>query len=325
MKILDQLVMACRTMNYAPATEQCYRDWIEDYLRFHKELAGQWVHPTLLRELAVQDYLNELAVRRELSASSQSQAMCAIVFFYKAVLEQPLERIEAFRAKRLERVPTVLSTGEVRRVLDELGRHPSLGLLGQLLYGGGLRVSEGCELRVMDLDFDRKQMLVRDGKGWKDRAVPLPAMCAEPLRLHLARVRRQYEADCAKGPDWGWAPVPASIEHKMPNDGRTWGRQFVFPSAVSRVNEDLQRRERWHVASGVVSRAVKDAGQRAGMTKRVTPHVFRHSFATHLLEAGADIRTVQDLLGHVNVSTTMIYTHVMSRGALGVVSPLDRL
>lgn len=325
MKILDQLVAACRTHNFSMATERCYRAWVENYLRFHRSIAGTWIHPQSLRESAVEAFLNELALRRELSASSQNQALCALLFFYKVVLQEPLGRIEAFRAKRPERVPTVLSPGEVRCVLDELNRHPYLGLLGELLYGGGLRVSEGCELRVMDLDFERRQMIVRGGKGWKDRAVPLPGRCVEKLRQHLEHVRLQHERDCAKGPEWGWAPVPPSVQHKMPEDGRHWVRQFVFPSAVSRVNVELQRRERWHLASGVVSRAVKEAGLRAGVMKRVTPHVLRHSFATHLLESGADIRTVQELLGHADVSTTMVYTHVMNRGVLGVISPLDRL
>jgi integron integrase len=325
MKLLDELTVACRTMNYAPSTETSYRRWVEDYLRFHHDQAGRWVHPRELREPAVQLYLSSLAVNRRLSATTQTQALCALLFLYQHILGEPLNEIAAFRGKRPERVPTVLSVGEVRRVLDELNRHPYFGLMAQLLYGGGLRISEGCELRVMDLDIDRKQMIIRGGKGYKDRAVPLPVKCLDHLHQHLDSVKLQYETDCAKGPEWGWAPVPASVEHKMPNDGRTWGRQFVFPSAVCRVNEALQRRERWHVAPGVIARAVKDAGLRAGVTKRVTPHVFRHSFATHLLESGADIRTVQDLLGHIDVSTTMIYTHVMNRGALGVVSPLDRL
>jgi integron integrase len=324
-KILDQLVMACRTMNFAPSTETCYLSWVEQYLRYHRDLNRKWIHPNELREPAVESFLSHLAVHRQLSASSQSQAMCALVFFYQQVLQQPLGQIAAFRAKRPVRVPTVLSADEVRRVMAELDRQPTMGLLGRILYGGGLRVSEGCELRVMDLDFDRRQIAIRCGKGFKDRLVPLPEKCFVPLRHYLDKVKWQHDKDCAKGPEWGWAPVCDSVRHKMPNDARTWPRQFVFPSAVLRVNDELRRRERWHTATGVIGSAVKDASQRSGVLKRVTPHVFRHSFATHLLEAGSDIRTVQDLLGHVDVSTTMIYTHVANKGSCGVLSPLDRI
>jgi integron integrase len=325
MKVLDRFIMACRTMNYAPATERCYHDWVADYLRFHKDLNGDWVHPNQLREPAVEHYLNDLAVVRKLSASSQTQAFCALLLFYKVVLDQPLERIVAFRGKRPDMVPTVLSPDEVRRVLMVLDGHPTMGLLCRLLYGGGLRVSEGCELRVMDLDFDRRQVIVRNAKGHKDRVVPLPMVCNESLRRHLVSVRRKYDKDCAKGPAWGWAPVCDRVRHKMPVDGRAWERQFVFPSAVTRWHAEMQRHERWHVASAFVSRAVKQAGRTAAVQKRVTPHVFRHSFATHLIENGTDIRTVQDLLGHVDVSTTMVYTHVANKGSCGVLSPLDRL
>jgi integron integrase len=325
MKLLDQLVVACRTMNFAPSTEQCYLDWVADYLRFHKDQSGDWIHPRELREPAVEAYLNHLAVVRRLAASSQSQAMCALVFLYRAVLDEPLNRIASVRSKRPETVPTVLSLDEVRRVLALLDRHPTIGLLSRLLYGGGLRVSEGCELRVMDVDFDRRQLVIRCAKGWKDRVVPLPQSCCDPLRRHLEGVRHKHDTACAKGPEWGWAPVCDRLRHKMPVDGRLWERQFVFPAAVTRTNPETQQRERWHIATGVVSNAVKKAGHAAGVMKRVTPHVFRHSFATHLLEAGTDIRTVQELLGHVDVRTTMIYTHVVNKGSCGVLSPLDRL
>ncbi|CAN5456294.1 hypothetical protein BH11PLA2_BH11PLA2_32080 [soil metagenome] len=266
MKILDQLVMACRTMNFAPATESCYLSWVDQYLRYHRDLNRAWVHPHELHEPAVQLFLSHLAVNRQLSASTQTQAMCALVFFYREVLRQPLGEIHAFRAKRPERIPTVLSVDEVRRVLTELDRQPTLGLLGRLLYGGGLRVSEGCELRVMDLDFDRRQIVIRCGKGFKDRLVPLPEKCTGPLRQHLERVKLQHDRDCAKGPEWGWAPVCDSVRHKMPNDARTWPRQFVFPSAVSRVNPETPRRERWHTATGVITAAVKDSARREGFS-----------------------------------------------------------
>ena len=325
MKLLDQLVIACRTMNFAMATETCYLRWVEDYLRYHRDLAGIWIHPKNLREQAVQLYLSHLAVNRRLSASSQSQAMCALVFFYQQVLGDGLGEITAVRAKRPERLPTVLSMDEVRRVLSELDRSPVMGLLCPLLYGGGLRVSEGCELRVMDFDFDRRQLMVRSGKGWKDRAVPLPGKTVEPLQRHLESQRRQHTRDCEQGESHGWCAVPDSLEHKRPGAGREWGWQFAFASSVCRWSAERKRHERWHLSTATVSAAVKEAGELSGMTKRVTPHVFRHSFATHLLESGADIRTVQELLGHSDVSTTMIYTHVLQRGACGVVSPLDRL
>jgi integron integrase len=325
MKLLEQLDAACSTMNFAVATRECYHHWVVDYLQFHRQRAGRWIHPTELRESAVEAYLTGLAVQRQLSASSQSQALCALVFLYRSVLKSPLGELSAVRAKRPERLPTVLSVAEVRRLLDRLSARPVLQVLCGLLYGGGLRVSEGCGLRDMDLDFDRRQVWVRGGKGWKDRAVPLPGKCVAALREHLGGVRRQHETDCAKGEASGWAPVPASVEHKCPGAGRAWGRQYAFPSAVVRWNERLKRRERWHTPPALVSAAVKAASTAAGIAKRVSPHTLRHSFATHLLETGADIRTVQELLGHADVSTTMIYTHVLSRGACGVTSPLDRL
>jgi integrase len=206
-----------------------------------------------LREAGVERYLTHLAVDRDLSASSQNQAVCALVFLYRDVLKEPLGEFSAVRAKRPQRLPTVLSVDEVRRVLTALGRHPTFGLMGQLLYGGGLRVGECCELRVMDLDFDRRQVWVRDGKGGKDRAVPLPAVALGPLRGHLESVKRTHDRDAAKGPDWGWAPVPAGVEHKCPGAGREWGRKFAFPSAVVRWSELRRRHERWHTSPTTIA------------------------------------------------------------------------
>lgn len=325
MKLLEQLAAKCRTMNFARSTEECYTAWVEDYLRFHRDRAGKWIHPNHLREPAVEAFLTHLAVKRRLAASSQSQAMCALVFFYKAVLQYPLGRITAFRAKRPERLPTVLSAEEVRRVLDALDRHPVHGLLARLLYGGGLRVGEGCTLRVQDVDFGRGQIVVRCAKGWKDRVVPLPDSVRPVLARQIDSVNALHARALAKGPDWGWAPVAIALEHKRPGAGREFGWQYVFPSAVTTRDGESGKQLRWHTSTATIAAAVKTAAGTAGIAKRVSPHVFRHSFATHLLEGGSDIRTVQELLGHADVSTTMIYTHVLARGACGVVSPLDRL
>lgn len=325
MKLLEQFAAACRTMNYAKATEECYTAWVVDYLNFHRRRAGRWVHPDHLREPEAEAFLSHLATDRRLAASSQSQALCALVFLYREVLGQPLERLHAVRAKRPERLPTVLSRDEVRRVLAVLDRHPTHGLLVRLLYGAGLRVGEGCTLRVADLDFDRRQIVVRGGKGFKDRVVTFPEQCRAGLAAQVERVREQHQRAEGKGPAWGWAPVADSLRHKRPQAGRELGWQFVFPSAVTTRHPESGRYERWHTSAAVIAGAVKGAAETGGVRKRVSPHTFRHTFATHLLEDGADIRTVQSLLGHADVSTTMIYTHVLNRGPAGVVSPLDRL
>lgn len=324
MKVLERVVVACQRRRFARGTTRAYRGWVEQFLRYHRDVAGSWVHPDKLRERDVEGFLSWLAVQRQLAVSSQNQALNALVFFYKEVLGQPLGEFSAVRSKRPERLPTVLSVEETRLVLAALAAHPVHELLGQLLYGAGLRVSEGCMLRVMDLDFTRRQVMVRAGKGEKDRAVPLPERTREGLGKQIERIKLWHEKALARGPEWGWAPVPVSLEHKRPGAGRELGWQFVFPSAVTTWNKETNRRERWHLSRGVISAAVKHAALAAGVVKRVSPHVFRHSFATHLLESGADIRTVQQLLGHADVSTTMIYTHVLQRGAAGVLSPLDR-
>jgi integron integrase len=314
-------------MNFAPTTEHCYWRWIADYLRFHRDRAGDWVHPDSLREPHVEAFLTDLAVGRKLAASSQSQALCAIVFLYGEVLKQPLGSLSAIRAKRPERLPTVLSHQEVGRILAALPDHPMHGLMVRLLYGTGMRISECCTLRVMDVDFDRRQIVLRGAKGFKDRAVPLPISSVDDLRRQIARVQRVWEKDCER--DGGYVPLPTAVAHKRPGAAREFHWQYLFPSAVRRPVVDeatgQRRYERWHIARGVIVNVVTEATRRAGVGKRVTPHTFRHTFATHLLENGADIRTVQELLGHAHVETTMIYTHVLDVGARGVVSPLDRL
>src|SRR5262245_32835145 len=213
MKLLEQLERACRTMNFSEATQECYRRWVEDYLRYHYRRSGKWVHPGDLRETGTEQFLTHLAVDRRLAASTQSQALCALVFLYRAVLKAPLGEFSAIRAKRPVRLPTVLSVAEVRRVLESLQPKSVHGRMASILYGGGLRVSECCALRIMDLDLDRRQLLIRNSKGWKDRFVPLPARSIDRLERHLQVLAEQHARDADRGEAWGWAPVPVSLEH----------------------------------------------------------------------------------------------------------------
>jgi integron integrase len=269
----------------------------------------------------VGQFLTHLAVEQRVTASTQNQALSAIQFLYREVLQRPLEGIgETARANAPRRLPVVLSRDEVRAVLDELrGRHR---LLATLLYGGGLRLLEGLRLRVKDVDFDRGQLVVREGKGNRDRIVPLARRAEEPLRSHLVEVQCQHRRDLAANA--GRVELPGRFEHKDPGAAVDWRWQWVFPA--TRVHRERGRRgTRHHLHSSALQRAVKAAAASAGIPKRVTCHSLRHSFATHLLEEGADIRTVQELLGHRELRTTMIYTHVLGRGALGVTSPADRL
>ena len=316
-KLLDRLRAACRVRHLSRHTEDTYHDWGKRYILFHGKR-----HPDTMAEPEVNQFLTHLAVDRAVAASTQNQALAALLFLYDAVLGRPLDRLDGvIRASRPARLPVVLTRDEVGRLLGALGGVPAI--VGVLLYGTGMRVFEGLGLRVHDLDFGRHEVLVRDGKGRKDRVAPLPRSLAPRLADHLARVRGQHERDVAAG--LGRVPLPDALGRKYPAADREWGWQWVFPAASHYVDRRTGVRHRHHVHETVIQRAFRDAARAAGLLKHATPHTLRHAFATHLLEDGADIRTVQDLLGHALVSTTMIYTHVLNRGGRGVISPADRL
>ena len=267
-------------------------------------------------------FLSNLAQERHVSASTQNQALAALLFLYRHVLDTPLATLEnVVRAKRAQHLPVVLTRAEVAEILRRL--NGPVRLMAWLMYGAGLRLLECAQLRVKDVDFATNQVVVRGGKGDKDRVTVLPATIKSDLANHLERVRRAHERDMREAA--GWVELPSALAQKYPNAGREWGWQWVFPATRMYFDRVTGQRRRHHLHESVVQRAVKDAVRRAGLTKRASCHSFRHSFATHLLEDGYDIRTVQELLGHKDVSTTMIYTHVLNRGALGVRSPADRL
>jgi integron integrase len=269
----------------------------------------------------VEAFLTHLAVNGKLAASSQNQAKSALLFLYREVLKQELPWLSGVvRAKNRNHLPVVLTVEEVRALLGRLsGTH---WLIGSLLYGSGLRVLEGLRLRVHDLEFARDEILVRDGKGGKDRVTMMPRSLIEPLRLHLAKVEALHREDLARG--YGAVHLPFALARKYPSAPKEWGWQYVFPSATLSVDPRSGQRGRHHVADQAFQRALKNAVRGSGIVKAATPHTLRHSFATHLLQSGYDIRTVQELLGHKDVQTTMIYTHVLNRGGQGVLSPLDR-
>jgi len=304
-----------RSGHYSRRTEEAYLGWVRRFIRFH---GGQ--HPRELREPAVVAFLEDLAVAGKVSAATQNQALNALMFLYGQVLEQKLGSLGAFaRAQRPERLPVVLSQGEVRLLLGQLAG--SMRLIAELLYGGGLRLLECLRLRVKDVDFARLQIIVRGGKGDKDRVTMLPVAVAERLREHLLEVRRVHAAELAAGRGEVWLPEALAV--KFPKAAREWPWQWVFPAKQLSKDPESGAVRRHHVHENAVQKAMQAAVIRAGLAKRATCHTLRHSFATHLLENGYDIRTVQDLLGHKDVTTTQIYTHVMQKPGLGVKSPLD--
>lgn len=321
-KLLDEVVNTCKKKHYARKTAETYRAWARDYLLFHRTRAGRFVHPRDLGGPDVEAYLSYLAVKRRVAAATQNQALNAVVFMYKQVLGIDLGEFSATRAKRSRNVPTVLTQAEAGSLLAQM--RPPARLIAQVMYGGGLRVGEACGLRVKDVDLDRQQVTIRRGKGAKDRVTLLSASLIDPLRRHIAQRVEIHQADLAQGE--GWVELPDAFERKSPKAAWSLPWQYLFASHKLSRHPDTGQSGRWHIFESTVQSAIKRASQDAGITKRVTSHTLRHSFATHLLEAGYDIRTIQELMGHANVQTTMIYTHCQtqtSKGVMGVRSPLD--
>jgi integron integrase len=313
--LLGAVRLELRTRHYSRRTEQAYVAWVKRYVRY----CGRR-HPRELDEAEVRAYLGHLAVERKVSASTQSQALAAIQFLYRDVLRRPIGWVSGVpRAKRPVRLPVVLTRSEVRALIEQL--RGAKRVMALLLYGGGLRLSECLSLRVKDIDFEMREIVVRGGKGNKDRVTMLPASVEEGLRAQLDKARALHARDLAAG--GGEVELPGALARKLPDAARSWGWQWVFPAASRYRDPATGAMRRHHLHESVLQRAMHEAGIRAMLTKRATCHGLRHSFATHLLEDGYDIRTVQELLGHKDVSTTMIYTHVLNRGGRGVRSPAD--
>jgi len=305
-----------RTRHLALRTEQAYLHWMRRYVKFHARR-----HPREMGRPEVEAFLSHLAVDAKVAASTQNQALQALLFLYRYVLDIELPWLEnVTRASRPRRIPVVLSRAEVRAVLAEL--EGTCWLIASLLYGSGLRLMEAHRLRVKDLVLDRGEIIVRDAKGGKDRVTVLPAACAAPLREHLAKLFARFERQRRLGEPG--VPLPAALANKYPNASTQWGWQWVFPGDSLCRDFYTGLPTRMHQHEKVLQRAVQAAVRKAGILQPASCHTFRHCFATHLLESGSDIRTVQELLGHVDVRTTMIYTHVLGKGAMGVSSPLDR-
>jgi integron integrase len=316
-RLYNRVVEALRARHYSRRTEEAYVHWICRYVEFHEH-----EHPRKLAEDAVNRFLTHLAVKEHVSASTQNQALAALLFLYQYVLDQTLDRINAVvRARRTRKLPVVLTPDEVSRVMAHLSG--VMWLVAMLLYGAGLRLLEALGLRVKDLDFDRGEITVRQGKGDKDRVTVLPAVVKRPLEAHLVKVLEIHRQDLAEG--YGRVVLPDALDRKYPKANREWRWQFVFPQQHRWVNRKTGEQGRHHIDESLVQRAVATAAREAGLAKRVGCHTFRHSFATHLLTTGYDIRTVQELLGHKDVRTTMIYTHVLNRGGRGIQSPADAL
>lgn len=314
-KLLDQVRDVMRLKHYSLRTERTYCDWIERFIRFHGLR-----HPEEMAEVEVGEFLTALARDRNVSAATQNQALSALLFLYRQVLQQEIGWLEKVdRAKKPARLPVVLTGDEVRKVLSQL--HGTARVMASLLYGSGLRLMECVRLRVKDIDFAYAHVTVREPKSGRDRITVLPVQVAEPLKRHLDRIKAQHVQDLADG--FGEVWLPDALERKYPNAAREWGWQYAFPSTRLSIDPRSGAKRRHHIDETALQQAVKKAVRAAGIDKPASCHTLRHSFATHLLERGHDIRTVQELLGHKDVSTTMIYTHVLNRPGIGVKSPLD--
>ena len=312
--LLDQVRDAVRTKHYSYRTEQTYVDWIKRYILFHKKR-----HPAEMGASEVRAFITYLAIERQVAASTQKQALSAVLFLYRYVLEKPVEVPDIIRPEPAFHLPTVLAHEEAIAVIDKMSG--TTQLMAKLLYGSGLRLMECLRLRVKDVDFGNRQIVVRDGKGEKDRITVLPDSIIPALRTHLKDVNAIHQEDLREG--FGEFSLHYALARKYPNAPREWSWQYVFPASQRSKDPITGKIKRHHLDESVLQKAVRQAARLASLSKPVSPHTFRHSFATHLLQNGYDIRTVQELLGHRNVKTTMIYTHVLQRGAGAVKSPLD--
>jgi integron integrase len=338
-KLIEQVRNKMRLRHLAKRTEEAYVGWILDFLQYHRKIQGAWVHPNDLTDPQIEAWLTHLAVDRKVAASTQNQAFSAILFLYRQVLDRDF-KVDSLRAKTPQRLPVVLTPDEVRSIV-ECVTEEAIRTIVSLLYGTGMRLMEACRLRVKDLDFERKQIVVREGKGDKDRYVPMPEKLVERLKSQLLFVEKLHQEDLQLDAGWAWLPYALAV--KYPQAGRQLAWQFLFPAkrlsrdthpraalsetaaefAVERADREQIRRH--HIHESTVQQTFDKAVRQSGIHKRASCHTLRHSFATHLLEAGYDIRTIQELLGHADVKTTMIYTHVATTGAYGVRSPLDRI
>ena len=315
-RLLDRLSEAIRARHMSKRTEEAYVQWVRRYILFHGRR-----HPSELGEREITAVLTNRAVERRVSSSTQNQALCAVLFLYRVVLEREVGDLELIRARKPRKLPVVLTREEVKRVLSHLQGLDHLFLT--LLYGTGMRLMEGLRLRVKDIEFTGNQITIRDGKGATDRMTMLPAALKPSLQRHLEEVRTLHRADLEAG--YGQVYLPYALDRKYTASAREWGWQYVFPATVLSVDPRSGVRRRHHLDERVFQKAFREAVRAAGVGKPATCHTLRHSFATHLLQDGYDIRTVQELLGHRSVKTTMIYTHVLNRGGRGVMSPLDSL
>jgi integron integrase len=316
-KLLNQVRMVLRARHYSQRTESAYLNWIKRFILFHNKC-----HPAEMAETEVNQFLTHLAINEKVSASTQNQALSALLFLYRHVLDRKLGQLgTVIRARKSKRLPVVLTREEVRAIFNKL--HGEQRLIAVLMYGTGMRLLECLRLRVKDIDFGSGEIIIREGKGDKDRHTVLPEKLRMALEQHLARVKQIHERDLAAG--YGRVPLPYALDRKYPNASKDWGWQYVFPQAKRWVNRQTREQGRHHVDESLIQRAIKGAVRAAGIAKPATSHTLRHSFATHLLEAGYDIRTIQELLGHKHVETTMIYTHVLNRGGKGIRSPADAL